>query len=59
MPSRSDAAFLREKAAKYRKLAARCETTVAAKMLEVAIELEVRAAEYKGAEPAASLLSSP
>jgi hypothetical protein len=46
MPSRSDdAEYLREKAAQYRKLALQCETTVAAKMVELAIELEAKAAE--------------
>jgi hypothetical protein len=47
MPSHSDAEYLREKAARYRKLAPQCETAMAAKLLELAIELEAKAAEIE------------
>ncbi len=39
-PSRSDVAYLREKAVQYRRYAPLCETTVAAKLHETALVLE-------------------
>jgi len=47
MPSRSDVEYLREKAAQYRKLVPQCEAAMAAKLLELAIELEAKAAEIE------------
>jgi hypothetical protein len=44
MPRHSDPTYLREKAAQFRRLAAQCETTMAAKLHAIAIELEAMAA---------------
>ena len=41
----SDVVYLRKEAAQFRQLASLCEITVAARLLEVAIELEAKAAE--------------
>ena len=47
MPWHSDVAYLREKAEQFRKLATRYETPLAAKMLELAADLEAKAAEIE------------
>ena len=39
----SDANYLRERAAQFRRVAATCDALAAAKMLELAMELESRA----------------
>jgi len=44
MPPR-DARWLREKAAQFRELAKTCDPAMAAKMLELAIDLDAKAAE--------------
>jgi hypothetical protein len=47
MPWHADVAYLREKAADLRRIAGQYETTVAAKLHEMAIELEAKAAEIE------------
>ena len=42
MPWRRDVAYLREKAAEFRKLAAQYDVTVAAKLYEIAIDYHIR-----------------
>jgi hypothetical protein len=47
MPWHADVAYLRERAAHFRRIATQCETVVAAKLYVVAIELEAMAAEIE------------
>jgi hypothetical protein len=47
MPRHSDPAYLREKAAQFRRIAVTCEMTAAAKLHEIAVELEAKAAEIE------------
>jgi hypothetical protein len=44
VPTKHDAAYLREKAARFRGIAATCDTATAAKLLELSVELEAKAA---------------
>jgi hypothetical protein len=45
--TRRDAAYLREKAARFRSIAALCDAITAAKLLELSVELEAKAAEME------------
>ena len=45
--TRRDAAFLREKAVRFRGIAAICDQLTAAKLLELSVELEAKAAEIE------------
>ena len=47
MPRRNDPAYLRDKAAQFRRIATTCEPTAAAKLYEIAVELEAKAAEIE------------
>ena len=42
-----DAAYLREKATRFRSIAALCDPITAAKLLELSVELEAKAAEIE------------
>ena len=50
--TRQDAAHLREKATRFRGIAALCDPRTAAKLLELSVELEARAAKMEaGSRP--------
>jgi hypothetical protein len=47
MPASSDVDFLREKAARFRQLAQTCDARTAARLLEIATDMEAKAAELE------------
>jgi hypothetical protein len=47
MHQRRDVEFLREKAARFRQIAATCDAATAAKLLEIAADLEAKATEIE------------
>jgi hypothetical protein len=47
MPPLHDVEFLREKAARFRQLAQNCDARTAARLLEIAADMEAKAAELE------------
>ena len=47
MPQRRDVEFLREKAARFRQIAATCDARIAAKLLDIAADLDAKAREIE------------
>jgi len=58
--TRRDAAFLRDKAARFRGIAAICDPLTATQLLELSVELEAKAAEMEARwRPASAHLPRP